>query len=231
MSAESLVSVRKSVLIGAGATLLAIGVGAGYILFAAAHDLSAPGRRSDPTSLTGTNWKRQQGSDRWRGRGAHVFGGAVARRDRAGESRCRRGWPSASPGPGVVEPNAYKRVVVTPIVAGQWCASSRNSAGVSFGKTIAQIYSPELAEAQASYVAAHAALGAHDRELARTTKLVQIGSASREELERSKPSIRDDAPQSRVPRHACGCWASRTVPSNSSTPGTRQKRRSLCLHH
>ena len=47
-----------------------------------------------------------------------------------------------------------------------------------------QIYSPELAEAQTRYISARAMLDAHDRELQRTQKLVEIGAASRQELER-----------------------------------------------
>jgi RND family efflux transporter MFP subunit len=49
---------------------------------------------------------------------------------------------------------------------------------------MAQIYSPPLAEAQTRYVSVRAMLEAHDRELQRTEKLVEIGSASRQELER-----------------------------------------------
>jgi RND family efflux transporter MFP subunit len=52
------------------------------------------------------------------------------------------------------------------------------------GDALAQIYSPELAEAQTRYVSARAMLDAHDRELQRTQKLVEIGAASRQELER-----------------------------------------------
>ena len=42
----------------------------------------------------------------------------------------------------------------------------------------------QLAEAQTRFIAASAELEAHERELARTEKLVQIGSASQQELER-----------------------------------------------
>jgi RND family efflux transporter MFP subunit len=57
-------------------------------------------------------------------------------------------------------------------------------AHVSRGQTMASVFSPELAEAQTRFIAASAELQAHERELARTEKLVQIGSASRQELER-----------------------------------------------
>jgi multidrug resistance efflux pump len=46
------------------------------------------------------------------------------------------------------------------------------------------VYSPDLAEARTKHVAAKAMLEAHDRELQRTQKLVDIGAASRQELER-----------------------------------------------
>lgn len=87
--------------------------------------------------------------------------------------------------PGVVEPNAYRKVAVTPLVAGRVTrVSAELGANVRRGQTLAQIYSPELAEAQTTYVSAKAMLEAHDRELQRTQKLVEIGAASRQEMER-----------------------------------------------
>ena len=87
--------------------------------------------------------------------------------------------------PGVVEPNAYRQVVVTPLVAGR-VTKVRPALGdrVRRGQTLAEIYSPALAEAQARYISARAMLDAHDRELQRTQKLVEIGAASRQELEK-----------------------------------------------
>ena len=87
--------------------------------------------------------------------------------------------------PGVVEPNAYRQVAVTPLVAGRVTrVSAELGASVRRGQTLAQIYSPELAEAQTKYVSTRAMLEAHDRELQRTQKLVEIGAASRQEMER-----------------------------------------------
>lgn len=87
--------------------------------------------------------------------------------------------------PGVVAPNAYRQVTVTPLVSGRITAvSAQLGERVRKGQTIAQIYSPELAEARTRYVSAVAMLEAHDRELQRTQKLVEIGAASRQELER-----------------------------------------------
>ncbi len=85
----------------------------------------------------------------------------------------------------MVEPNAYKVIAVTPLIGGR-ITQVRVELGqhVQRGQTIAQIFSPELAESQTRYISARAELEAHERELARTEKLVQIGSASRQELER-----------------------------------------------
>jgi cobalt-zinc-cadmium efflux system membrane fusion protein len=87
--------------------------------------------------------------------------------------------------PGLVEPNAYKQVAVTPLVAGRVThVSAELGDRVRRGQTLTRIYSPELADAQTKYVSARAMLDAHDRELQRTQKLVEIGAASRQELER-----------------------------------------------
>jgi cobalt-zinc-cadmium efflux system membrane fusion protein len=87
--------------------------------------------------------------------------------------------------PGTVEPNAYKQVVVTPLVAGRITRVLVELGDhVRGGQTLAQIFSPELADAQTKYLSTKAELEAHERELDRTTKLVGIGAASRQELER-----------------------------------------------
>ena len=87
--------------------------------------------------------------------------------------------------PGVVMANAYRQVVATPLVSGRVTrVMAALGQAVSHGQTIAQVFSPELADAQTRYVSARAELGAHELELARTEKLVEIGAASRQELER-----------------------------------------------
>ncbi len=86
--------------------------------------------------------------------------------------------------PGVVEANAYRQVAVTPLVAGRVArVSAELGDRVRRGQTVAQIYSPELAEARTRYVTARARLAAHDQELRRTERLLEIGAASRQELE------------------------------------------------
>ena len=88
--------------------------------------------------------------------------------------------------PGVVEPNAYKQVVVTPIAAGRVTGVLVElGQRVGRGQTMARIFSPDLAEAQTRFISARAELAAHEQELRRTEKLVEIGAASRQELERT----------------------------------------------
>jgi cobalt-zinc-cadmium efflux system membrane fusion protein len=87
--------------------------------------------------------------------------------------------------PGTVEPNAYKQVVVTPLVAGRVTrVLAELGDQVRGGQMLAQIFSPELADAQTKFLSSKAELEAHERELDRTTKLVAIGAASQQELER-----------------------------------------------
>jgi RND family efflux transporter MFP subunit len=87
--------------------------------------------------------------------------------------------------PATIEPNAYRQVDVTPIAAGRVTSvTAELGEHVNQGHTLAQIFSPELAEAQTQYVTARAALDAHEKEVVRTEKLTEIGAASRQELER-----------------------------------------------
>jgi RND family efflux transporter MFP subunit len=86
---------------------------------------------------------------------------------------------------GTVEPNAYKQVVVTPLVAGRVTRVLVELGDqVRRGQTLMEVFSPELADAQTKYLSAKAELEAHEQELARTTKLVAIGAASQQEMER-----------------------------------------------
>jgi RND family efflux transporter MFP subunit len=87
---------------------------------------------------------------------------------------------------GVVQPNAYRQVVVTSLVGGRVTRVVPELGDVVHrGQTVMQVFSPDLAEAQTRYVSLRAELGAHEQELARTEKLVEIGAASRQELEQT----------------------------------------------
>ncbi len=93
---------------------------------------------------------------------------------------------------GVVQANAYKETPVVSLVGGI-VRSVRAELGqnVKRGQTVAVVFSNELAEAQSRYLAALAALDEHHRRHLRTIKLVEIGAASRQELEMSTSQYRE----------------------------------------
>ncbi|HVS20533.1 MAG TPA: efflux RND transporter periplasmic adaptor subunit, partial [Pyrinomonadaceae bacterium] len=92
---------------------------------------------------------------------------------------------------GVVEANAYKETPVVSLVGGI-VRSVKVELGQNLkrGQTVAVIFSNELADAQSRYLAAVAALDEHHRHHLRTIKLVEIGAASREELEAATTKYR-----------------------------------------
>lgn len=91
--------------------------------------------------------------------------------------------------PGVIEADAYRRVVVTSLAAGRITrVNAELGQPVKRGATLALIYSPGLAEAQTRYLSMRAELGAAVQEMTRTERLVEIGAASRQELERIRAS-------------------------------------------
>src|SRR6266849_5199662 len=61
--------------------------------------------------------------------------------------------------------------------------SAELGAGVQLGQPLAVIFSSELAEAQMKYLSMQAMLHADHQKLQRTQKLVELGAASRQELE------------------------------------------------
>jgi len=89
--------------------------------------------------------------------------------------------------PAVVEPNAYKQVVVTPLVAGRVTRVAVELGDrVRRGQLLAEVYSPELADAQREYLSFAGDFEAAHQQLRRTERLVEIGAASRQELERTR---------------------------------------------
>ena len=93
---------------------------------------------------------------------------------------------------GVVQANTYKETPVVSLVSGI-VRSVKPELGqpVKRGDTVAVVSSNELAEVQARYLTAMAALDEHHRHHTRTMKLVEIGAASREELEMANTKLRD----------------------------------------
>src|SRR5258706_15048166 len=93
---------------------------------------------------------------------------------------------------GVVRANTYKETPIMSLVGGI-VRSVKPELGqtVTRGQAVAIVASNELAELQSRYLTALAALDEHHRHHARTIKLVEIGAASREELEMPNTKLRD----------------------------------------
>lgn len=93
---------------------------------------------------------------------------------------------------GVVQANSYKETPVVALVGGiVRSVSAELGQNVKRGQRVAVLFSNELADAQARYLTAAAVLDEHHRHHMRTAKLVEIGAASRQELEAATSQLRD----------------------------------------
>lgn len=193
MSVESRVILARPTVLGAALLLVALGAGGTYVGLRAvrasgsatgepATAASAASARTTPAALPGSDPSptlalpdvevtlTREGVERAGIVVTPVAAGVAAEGLRA---------------PGVVQPNAYRQVVVTPLVSGRvMLVEAELGQAVQRGQMVAQVFSSEVAEAQTRYVSARAELGAHEQELARTEKLIEIGAASRQEFER-----------------------------------------------
>jgi RND family efflux transporter MFP subunit len=186
MNAGSRLTMRWPAAIGVGVALVVSGVGIAYWSLRP---------KSPPPAMTGATAAKAASAaapTSARAEGAPLSDVTIPLSDQAIEragikvAPVRAGGAAASLRlPGVVQPNAYRQVIVTPLVSGRVTrVAARLGERVRRGQTLAQVYSPELAEAQTRYISARAELGAHERELERTQELVKIGAASRQDLER-----------------------------------------------
>jgi RND family efflux transporter MFP subunit len=92
---------------------------------------------------------------------------------------------------GVVQANAYRETPVMSLVGGiVRSVGPELGRNVGKGQTLAVVSSNDLAEAQSRYLTALAELDEHHKHHARTEKLVEIGAASREELETATSKLR-----------------------------------------
>jgi membrane fusion protein, heavy metal efflux system len=86
--------------------------------------------------------------------------------------------------PGTVMADAYREVKVVPLVGGIVTkVHVELGTTVKRGTPLATLFSPELAEAQTKYLSMQAMLTADHQKLQRTQQLVEIGAASRQDLE------------------------------------------------
>ena len=174
-------------LLAGGAAVLAVGIAVGYSFRPSS---SATPETSVAIDAPGTGEGHQHGA------------GAVAPAPDAGdvvvtltpEMAARAGIRTAQATagtataelrmPGVVQPNAYKEVIVTPLVSGRVTqVQAELGAAVTAQAPLATIYSPELVDAQTAFISARAEQTAHIQRQTRTQRLTAIGAATREELE------------------------------------------------
>jgi len=92
---------------------------------------------------------------------------------------------------GVVQANAYRTTPVVSVVGGiARRVTAELGQNVSKGETIAVVFSDELAMAQSRYLSLLVELDEHHKHHLRTVRLVEIGAASREELEQATTKLR-----------------------------------------
>ena len=93
---------------------------------------------------------------------------------------------------GVVQANSYKETPVMSLVGGiVRGVNAELGQNVRRGQRVAIVFSNELADAQSRYLTAVATLDEHHRHHMRTMKLVEIGAASRQELEMAIKTAHD----------------------------------------
>ena len=93
---------------------------------------------------------------------------------------------------GIVQANSYKETPVVSLVGGiVRTVSAQLGQNVKRDQRVAVVFSNELADAQSRYLTAVAALDEHHRHHMRTMKLVEIGAASRQELESASSQYRE----------------------------------------
>ncbi|HSE17330.1 MAG TPA: efflux RND transporter periplasmic adaptor subunit [Pyrinomonadaceae bacterium] len=98
---------------------------------------------------------------------------------------------AGAPVTGTVEANTYRSTPVVSLVGGiVRRVNAELGQNVRQGQTLAVVFSNDLAKAQSEYLATVADLEEHHKHHSRTMKLVEIGAASREELEQATTKLR-----------------------------------------
>ncbi len=88
---------------------------------------------------------------------------------------------------GVVEPNMVRQVPIAASASGRITrVSVEIGVPVDRGQTLAQIDSPELAQAQAQLLSTRASVAAAQLELQKLEKLMEVGAVSRQEIDRAR---------------------------------------------
>src|SRR5689334_18239848 len=92
---------------------------------------------------------------------------------------------------GTVQADTYRSTPVVSLVGGVVRrVNAELGQNVRQGQTLAVVFSDDLAKAQSEYLSTLAELDEHHKHHSRTMKLVEIGAASREELEQATTKLR-----------------------------------------
>lgn len=98
---------------------------------------------------------------------------------------------TGAPVTGTVQANIYRSTPLVSLVGGiVRRVNAELGQNVRQGQTLAVIFSDDLATAQSEYLSSVAELDEHHKHHGRTMKLVEIGAASREELEQAITKLR-----------------------------------------
>ncbi len=88
---------------------------------------------------------------------------------------------------GIVEPNMVRQVAIVAPASGRiTTVSVETGVQVDPGRALAQIESPDLAQAQAQLLSTRAGVAAAQLELQKLEKLMEVGAVSRQEIDRAR---------------------------------------------
>ncbi len=108
-----------------------------------------------------------------------------------GEQRVATGTGTGALATGTVQANTYRTTPIVSLVGGiARRVNGELGQNVRQGQTMAVVFSDALAMSQSKYLSAVADLDEHHKHRSRTMKLVQIGAASREEMEQATTKLR-----------------------------------------
>ena len=108
-----------------------------------------------------------------------------------GEQLVAAGTGTGALATGTVQANTYRTTPVVSLVGGiVRRVDAELGQNVRQGQTMAVVFSDDLAMAQSKYLTALADLEEHHKHHSRTMKLVEIGAASREEMEQATTKLR-----------------------------------------
>jgi RND family efflux transporter MFP subunit len=150
-----------------------------------------PAPRSMPGAETGTNSTETASAEPTVTVPADAASRAGIKIEAVGEQLAAAGADGQQAATGVVQANAYRTTPVVSLVGGILRrVGAEQGQLVRRGQTVAIVTSDELAASQSRYLSAVAELDEQQKHYRRTARLVEIGAASREELEQATTKVK-----------------------------------------